>query len=110
MYVHADSMAGTAPLLMANTYDRIKSQYIYPESDFPLIILGLIRLRIFLRKLITYSKNSGRSLSNSMFSRFWRLLSLVNGLTNVMQSLSLKNEVNNLLILFFYSTPSDVPF
>lgn len=101
IYVHADSIAGTAPLFIAVTYERIKSQYIYPDNGLPFIIFGLILLSIFFLKLITYSKNSGLNLSKSKFSKFYKLLSFVNGLTNVIQSLSLKNVDNNLLILFF---------
>lgn len=101
IYVHADSIAGTAPLLMAATYDLIKSQYIYPERGLPFIIFGLILFNIFFLKFITYSKNSGLSLSKSKFSKFYKLDSFVNGLTSVIQSLSLKNADKSLLILFF---------
>jgi len=54
----------------------IKSQYIDPLNGLPLSIFGLIRFNTLFLNYITYSKNSGRSLSKSIFSRFYRFSSL----------------------------------
>ena len=77
-----------------------------PERDLPFKVFSFMRDRIFLRREITYSKNSGRNLSNSILSKFYKFSSFVRGRTRVEQSRSRKNVCNSLLILFFCSTDS----
>jgi hypothetical protein len=103
-------MLGTAPLLMANTYDSAKEASIYPFSFLPLITLGFTLLITFLLNCMTYSTKSALNSSSSMPTKFYKFSSFVSGLIIVQQSRSLKKLFINLRILFFDSTLSENPF
>lgn len=80
-----------------------------PFSVLPLNYLGFTLENSTFLKLNAWSENSYLKCFQSNVLSACNWFSSRTGLTNVQQSLSGKNVLNNLLILFFSSTPSENP-
>ena len=78
--------------------------------NFPFRFLGFTLLKILYLKFVIWFINSGLSLSSYSFYKVCKSFSSSVGRTIVKQSRSLKKLRINLLILFFFSTLSEVPF
>lgn len=72
--------------------------------------LTLTFVMTFCLSLCIYSTKSFLNWASFSFVKSCKSLSFSVGLIKVQQSLSLKKNFNNLLILFFYSTASEHPF
>ena len=110
MYVHAVSILGTAPLLMAVTYELARVESMGPDSVLPLRVFAFTLFITLRLKHITCSTKSALSSYSSILARFCKFYSFVSGRIMVQQSRSLKNCFISRLIRFFCSTASENPF
>lgn len=108
--LHAFSIFGTDPLLIAVTYYLASSTNMLPFKTFPFNSLTLTLLRIFFLTFLTCWTNSGLRDSSLSFDKLCNYFSFANGRIIVSQSRSLKKVRRWERMLFLATMLSEFPF
>ena len=108
--LHAFSILGTDPLLIAATYCLASSTSMYPFKTYPFSSFTFTLLRIFSLTILTCATNSGRRDSSLSFDKLCNCFSFANGRIIVWQSRTLKKVRRWERILFFETMLSESPF